>query len=313
MKILAISDIHDNVPAVRKLRSREPNSYDIIIVAGDIGTQNTSKIFDILTTYDCPILYVYGNWDDKLSYETKWSPNGVHLDLKSFKFGRYNFVGFSGHRLNWGANPMYVSHLKNGESQIAPILVKLEDVKAERLLNEQVFGKSANPERKKLQVKISRLKQKKQELEHKYFWNVDELIEQQHRNALYELLERLGSDIERTIVVTHERLWRIHEKLKGVPLYLFGHTHKFQDTAYQGSRFVNVAALGEVSWITQTEGAEDSFGFNAGSYVSLEVSPKGHVSIDSRNLGPIPDRFIDTSMKMHGEYAIHSDETSFHW
>lgn len=312
MKILAISDIHDNVPAVRKLRSREPNLYDIIIVAGDIGTQNTSKIFDILTTFECPILYVYGNWDHKLRYETKWSPNGVHLDLKSFRFRKYNFVGFSGHRLDWGANPMYLTHLENAERQIAQIEAKIEEVKLERLLNEQSFGKSSNPERRKLQGKTSKLKQKKQELEQKLLLNVNNMIETQHRNALYELLGDLGQEIERAIVVTHERLWRFHEKINGVPLYLFGHTHNFQDTTYQGSRYINVAALGEVSWIGRHKGAEDSFGFNAGSYVSLKISPKGHVSVESRNLGPIPEGFFDTLMKIDGEYNIHPEESNFH-
>jgi len=39
MKILAISDIHNNVACVRKLRAQEANEYDVIAIAGDIGAR----------------------------------------------------------------------------------------------------------------------------------------------------------------------------------------------------------------------------------------------------------------------------------
>src|SRR4029077_607275 len=38
MRILAFSDIHNNVACVRKLRAQETNSYDVITIPGDIGT-----------------------------------------------------------------------------------------------------------------------------------------------------------------------------------------------------------------------------------------------------------------------------------
>jgi Calcineurin-like phosphoesterase superfamily domain len=312
MKILAMSDIHDNVPAVRKLRRRESNSYDIIIVAGDIGTQNTSKIFEILTTYDCPIIYVYGNWDNKLSYETQWSPNGFHLDLKLFRFGQFNLVGFSGHWQNWGCNPIYLAHLQHAEKQIAHVVAKLTQVRSERLIDEKTNGRSANPQRKKLLRKGYRLERKKRELEAEYLCDIETKIETLHRNALNEVLESVGEEIRNTIVVTHERLWRFHERIVGVPLFLFGHKHEFQDTIYKGSRFVNVAALGDVSWIHSKERDQGSFGFNDGTYVSLEVLPNGQISVESRNLGPIPNGFVDSFVNIIGEYNIHPEESDVH-
>jgi predicted phosphodiesterase len=56
MKLLALSDIHHNLAAVRKLRASEGNSFDAIVVAGDIGSASADEFFKILATFKCPIL-----------------------------------------------------------------------------------------------------------------------------------------------------------------------------------------------------------------------------------------------------------------
>ncbi len=58
MRLLAISDIHDNVSCVRKLREQEANRFDGLVVAGDIGRQRTAEVRAILKTYACPIIFV---------------------------------------------------------------------------------------------------------------------------------------------------------------------------------------------------------------------------------------------------------------
>jgi len=37
MKLLALSDIHSNLIAVRKMRAQERNVFDAIVIAGDLG------------------------------------------------------------------------------------------------------------------------------------------------------------------------------------------------------------------------------------------------------------------------------------
>src|ERR1700709_530909 len=69
MRLLAFSDIHHNLVAVRKLRAMEKNSFDAVVVAGDIGGESADRFFEILETFKCPVVYVYGNWDSKLSYK----------------------------------------------------------------------------------------------------------------------------------------------------------------------------------------------------------------------------------------------------
>lgn len=61
MRFLVLSDIHNNLVAIQKIRAQESNSYDAVVVAGDIGSDSAHQIFEILATFSCPVLYVDGN------------------------------------------------------------------------------------------------------------------------------------------------------------------------------------------------------------------------------------------------------------
>jgi hypothetical protein len=94
MKILAISDIHNNIACVRKLRAQEANEYDVIVIAGDIGSHAAADIFATLATFECPIVYVHGNWDRMAEDAKVWA--GVQLvHLKAVKVGSLTFAGYS--------------------------------------------------------------------------------------------------------------------------------------------------------------------------------------------------------------------------
>ncbi|ANM04995.1 calcineurin-like phosphoesterase domain-containing protein [Rhizobium phaseoli] len=92
-RILACSDIHNNVNAVRQLRAREGNDYDALIVAGDMGSDAADEIFDILRTFDCPILYVFGNWDSRLRHDQNFGDRCHHLHLSPYPVGDLAIVG----------------------------------------------------------------------------------------------------------------------------------------------------------------------------------------------------------------------------
>ena len=106
MRLLAFSDIHNNLVAVRKLRASEKNSFDAIIVAGDIGNESAADFFEILATFDCPVMYVYGNWDDKLGYKSSFGPCCQLIHSNVITIGNINFTGFSGCPTDWGKNPI---------------------------------------------------------------------------------------------------------------------------------------------------------------------------------------------------------------
>jgi predicted phosphodiesterase len=107
MKILAIADIHNNVACVRKLRAQEANDYDAIAIAGDIGTHGAAEVFEILTTFKCPIVYVHGNWD-RMPEDAKFGPRAHLVHLQVVKVSRLAFAGYSfrgslPHRLGRGS------------------------------------------------------------------------------------------------------------------------------------------------------------------------------------------------------------------
>jgi predicted phosphodiesterase len=94
MKILAIADIHNNVACVRKLRAQEANGYDAIAIAGDIGTHGAAEVFEILTTFKCPIVYVHGNWD-RMPEDAKFGARAHPVHLQVLKVGSLAFAGYS--------------------------------------------------------------------------------------------------------------------------------------------------------------------------------------------------------------------------
>ena len=102
MKLLAFSDIHHNLMAVRELRALEGNDFDTIAVAGDIGGESAAEFFQILTTFKCPVLYVYGNWDHQLGYNVCFEPDCHLINCNVKTIEHFNFTGFSGCPTNWG-------------------------------------------------------------------------------------------------------------------------------------------------------------------------------------------------------------------
>lgn len=106
MRLLAFSDIHHNLVAVRKMRAAETNSFDAIVVAGDIGNESADEFFKILSTFECPVLYVFGNWDHELSYSKSYGDNCQLIHANVVTIGDLHFTGFSGCPTNWGNNPI---------------------------------------------------------------------------------------------------------------------------------------------------------------------------------------------------------------
>ena len=73
-RLLTFSDIHGSVPAVAALVAIERvNQYDAVVIAGDIGAC-PEDLFRALEPLQCPLLYVYGNWDYGLGYDHTFGP-----------------------------------------------------------------------------------------------------------------------------------------------------------------------------------------------------------------------------------------------
>src|ERR1700716_2796548 len=125
MRLLAFSDIHNNLLAVGKLRTSEQNSFDAIIVAGDIGNESAADFFKILATFKCPVMYVYGNWDNKLGYKTSFGHHCHLIHSNVIMIGNMKFAGFSGCPPDCGKNPTSRNQYRRLESDIKAVVEAL--------------------------------------------------------------------------------------------------------------------------------------------------------------------------------------------
>ena len=235
-KLLACSDIHNNIKAVRQLRAREGNDYDAVIVAGDLGSENTSEIFALFQSFECPVLYVYGNWDRRLEHDRNFGERCHHMHLSPARVGGLSIVGESidGIDREWEAF----------RSEIGD--VEPADVSA-----------------------------------------VQTSFRQQQREKLRAMVE--GEGPERTIVVSHYRITKTQNLLPGVPLFLFGHIHRFEDRTFRGQRFVNVSALDNKVMVAPRRlprtTREDYRLLNDGSYVVVSHEDTGF-AIEPKRFDP---------------------------
>lgn len=238
MRLLAVSDIHGNVEAVKMLRERERNRFDAIVVAGDIGGKAATEIMAILATFACPVLYVLGNWDRDLAYDLNFGPSCHHLHLRSIECGGWAFAGFSGLPAGWGKNPIAAA-------------LKREVEKKHALATPSRADRSGDLRRASTEA------------------------ERLNRQELAAVIKGSRAGPGRTIVVTHERLFRVEADLAGVPIFLFGHRHGFQSRTFRGARFVNVSVLDHPATVRPATGTrctlKDLRNINVGSYTIIEV------------------------------------------
>jgi len=229
MRLLAFSDVHHNLAAVRKLRASEANSFDAVVVAGDIGSESANEFFKILSTFKCPVLYVLGNWDHELSYSKVYGNNCHLIHSNVVTIGELHFTGFSGCPTNWGKNPI-----------ARKILAKAK--KADRA--QLHFAKRS--------------------------------ILNSNRASIRKVIGSASVDPSKCVVVTHERLSRLSEEIPGTLLHIFGHIHRYSDKIYNGTRYIDVAALDRpipVRPRAKTRWTMEECGnVNAGNYVTIEIN-----------------------------------------
>jgi Icc-related predicted phosphoesterase len=222
MRLLALSDIHHNLMAVRKLRAQEANSFDAILVAGDIGSKSAPLFFKILSTFKCPTLYVYGNWDHQLTYKASFGRNCHLIHSNVIQIGKLSFTGFSGCPTNWGTNPIYRKFRRQIEADNADIVAALKNDEA-----------SPN--------KIRRTKAYQKYLAQRQLAKSEVL--RLNRQSISDAMREAGADPKKSIIMTHERLSRLSQEFPETLLHIFGHIHKYSDHTFKGTRYINVAAL----------------------------------------------------------------------
>lgn len=278
MRVLALSDIHGNVGIVSRLRAREANVYDLLIVAGDIGGGRAREICDILDTFGCPVVYVFGNHDYDLAYDFDLGANGHHLHGSPLVVDKACLVGFSGCPTNWGRNPICANLCAefDHEEQTTHAQV-LADLKA---LDEM--------------KPIGRQRAKEKLMKTDEFRDYDNARKALGRNIVggnrAELVNAL-SQATRTelfnITVTHERLTRA-ELLTEADCLIHGHIHQFSSTISKGKRQLNVAALDKPLTVGPAGGLVDLANLSnidTGNYVTFEVTGRAIRNLTVKTFG----------------------------
>jgi Icc-related predicted phosphoesterase len=222
VKLLALSDIHHNLMAVEALRAKEGNSFDAVVVGGDIGNESAQRFFEILSTFRCPTLYVYGNWDHKLSYKRSFGSNCHLVHGNVFQIDTFSFTGFSGCPTNWGMNPIFRRLTRQIETENADVVAALSQggTSAERTKRTKAYRKYVM-QRQLAKTEVLRL----------------------NRLGISRAIRKNRADPNRSIVITHERVAGLSQQLPGTLLHIFGHIHKYSDRSFRGTRYIDVAAL----------------------------------------------------------------------
>jgi predicted phosphodiesterase len=273
-RLLTFSDIHGAVPAVAALVAIErTNQYDAVVIAGDIG-DCPEDLFHALEPLECPLLYVYGNWDYRLEYDHDFGPHCFHLHGRPIQIGDLSFAGFSGCDAQWGKNPHWlqleaeirVAHRVACEQQAAAKesdaahFEALERACAAELADLAHRTKDRRKRSYKARVELVKWKylcrqQRECQREKDVSDSQDYQTYKQARGAAWaevsirnraEVVEQLLSlegPGSRKVLVTHERLYRLREVIPGLGAHLFGHRHGFKVTRQKDTTFVNVSCL----------------------------------------------------------------------
>jgi predicted phosphodiesterase len=274
-RLLLCSDIHKNVSAVGQMREQEQrNHFDAVVVAGDIGSKKAGETFQVLSSFGCPVLYVYGNWDTDLEYYVDLGPNSHHLHLSPFQCGELTFVGFSGCPTAWGKNPINarlslqveakhnatLEAVRRGEELLAAASASAsEECETQlSLLRSEARARGRKPSERAIRSIVAKRdkalaqvdKQKDALTASSAYQSYSNDLDtawsdslRENRRALADVIKDRQLVPDRTVVVTHERLSKASAEFAGVGVFVFGHRHAFSNTTFKGSRYLNVAAL----------------------------------------------------------------------
>jgi Calcineurin-like phosphoesterase superfamily domain len=256
IRILALSDIHNNVDCVRLLRGQESNDYDVVLVAGDMGSESAREILQICSTFRCPVLYIYGNWDNELDYNASFFDNCTHLHRKIVSIDGHSFAGFSGCSAHWGRNPLAFEVYAAVDAKYAELVCKLAALKVENKERSAIAkseydqslvdlrrSKAAQgwivtkKELAKLQSnRTSHTRTSSRDL-YKLLTSTpykryrkersvaSRLIAAQNRSDLITLVTKSNARRDKLVLMTHDRTYRIHEGVDELVLHCFGHRH----------------------------------------------------------------------------------------
>ncbi len=300
----------------------------------------------MLKSFRCPIMYVYGNWDECLTYDHSFGGGAHLLHMNPVKEGPFVFVGYSGAQSNWGHNPIAMSilgqrqqHTKSTSAALEKEFLEFHEKKATIMRNhdravKHLNGRATSRQSAQYKTRLNELaSQRDNEMAEArksmaafsekirgHLANKRELTGLQrdalrlNREQLLETIKKSGAVRDKLVVVTHERTpWQY---LGDALLHLFGHRHGFTDRAFKGTRFINVSALGDAVTVRPRRLRKWSYAdcrnVSGGSYVVIEISNSEQISVIPKQLPREYKDWIPLKDEfVHGLPCVPEEETYF--
>lgn len=314
MKILSFSDIHDDVEAVRRLRFLEKNSFDAVIIAGDMGYNNAEEILRITETFECPVLYVVGNHDTTTRYDSSLRAPAIHIHNGPTIIENRCIVGYSGVDVDWGRNQI----ADQVWEEYDPLIAKYNDLAAK----DTELAIAAVEFTAKTGGTVSRPSLQRERLHRTRPWIKYQALITARRRAVFDRnIERIAALLKETsmtekeaIFVSHGRTFKIQNLMPNLGLHLFGHAHGFKDTKTGNTRFINVSALDLAKGILWKQEGETKIeipglpSFNFGTYTVIEIGGDNQIVAKSIRLWPGGEEYKTIRGRVVGNPSVHFQE-----
>jgi predicted phosphodiesterase len=104
------------------------------------------------------------------------------------------------------------------------------------------------------------------------------------RSLLRAAIRKSGVDVQRCILITHDRARHLDRDFPNLLLHIYGHVHTFDVRQRGATTYVNASALDRMLPVAGKRDRKQLRYVNAGNYAVIDVGKNGKVSVECRVL-----------------------------
>lgn len=104
------------------------------------------------------------------------------------------------------------------------------------------------------------------------------------RSLLRAAIRKSGVDLQRCVLITHERARHLDRDFPNLLLHIYGHVHTFEVRQRGATTYVNASALDRMLPVAGKRSGEQLRYVNAGNYAVIDVGRNGKVEVECRLL-----------------------------
>ncbi|HEX2354586.1 MAG TPA: metallophosphoesterase family protein [Xanthobacteraceae bacterium] len=107
---------------------------------------------------------------------------------------------------------------------------------------------------------------------------------EQCRSLLRAAIRKSGVDLQRCVLITHDRARHLDRDFPNLLLHIYGHVHTFDVRQRGATTYVNASALDRMLPVAGRRSSKHLRYVNAGNYAVIDVGRSGKVSVECRLL-----------------------------